>query len=711
MKIRELLDDIQSLDLVLPEFQREYIWEKEQAKQLMVSLFKEYPTGSLLFWKTNNPPEIKNVKLPQDKIGTTRIILDGQQRLTTLCLFIRNEIPPFYQKHEIRNDPRNLYFNLENGEFQYYQLTRMQDNPVWVAVTDCFDSTKKIDVFNIAKEKTQDLKEQADLANKRFELANILNDKLNRLRNVSERDYPIQLVPTSANIDEAIDVFDRVNSLGTKLSDADLALAHICGKWPHARRIMKRKIREYAKHKFYFELGFMVRCLTGVVKGRGLFETIHQTPRSELEEGWNSLSKVLDYLINILQTHAHIHSTEDLNTNNVLVPVVVYLAKKGMRFTNKQSMRHFIHWIYASHTWARYTSQTNQRLDHDISIVLRSSTPCKDLIDAIIDQRGRIEVKPSDLEGRSTQHPLYRMTYILAKAKGAIDWFNGISLSQTLGASYEIHSHHVFPTSLLYSSDGYSSENHLHKKIVNEIANRAFLTSSSNLQISNEPPKKYLKEIQTKYPGALEKQFIPDNPSLWKIDRYEDFLAKRRELIAEAINKFMSELLTEIPEKKPETLDDYLVEGENTTLEYKSSLRWDVRTNQVDTTLQKVIAKTIAGFLNTEGGVLLIGVSDDCSIYGIENDLKTLKRKDNDGFEQALIQVMEKYLGAEFCKYVHIKFERKEGKTICLIQIEASSRPVFLQDKTGKEFYIRAGNTTRPLDVEAAHEYIGMHWE
>jgi len=704
MKIRELLDEIKNFDLVLPEFQREYIWEKEQSKQLMVSLFKEYPTGSLLFWKTNSPPEIKNIELPQDKIGTTTVILDGQQRLTTLYLLVRNMIPPYYKEHEIKNDPRNLYFNLEHGEFQYYQPALMRNNPTWVAVTDCFDSSKKIDVFKIAKEKSQSPEEQ-------FERANIFNENLTKLRNISEREYPIQVVPNSADIDEAIDVFDRVNSLGTKLSDADLALAHICGKWPEARRIMKAKIEELASRGFYFELGFMVRCLTGIVKGRALFETIHQASRDELEKGWLLLTNILDYLVNILPTHAYIHSTADLNTVNVLVPVVVYLSNKGMRFNNQQDMRRFIHWIYAAHTWARYTSQTDQRLDHDISIVLHSTSPCKDLIDMIIDQRGRIEVKPSDLEGRATQHPLYRMTYILAKAKEAIDWFNGSPIGQTYGSSYEINSHHIFPTSLLYSSGKYSSENHLHKKIVNEIANRAFLTSSSNMQISNKPPREYLKEVQAKYPDALEKQFIPTDTSLWDISRYEDFLAKRRELIAKAVNEFMAELLTEIPEKKPETLDDYLARGENATLEYKATLRWDIQQNKTNQNLHKVIAKTIAGFLNTEGGTLLIGVLDNGSVYGIENDIKTLKRKDKDGFEQTLTQIITNYLGTEFCKYINTKFKEKGENTVCIIRIEKSPMPVFLKDKENKEFYIRAGNTTRPLDIEATHNYIGMHWE
>jgi hypothetical protein len=76
MKISELIDGIRKLDLVLPEFQREYVWSREQAKQLLVSLIRGYPTGSILIWKTDNPPEIKNSAVPMDRIGTTSVILD-----------------------------------------------------------------------------------------------------------------------------------------------------------------------------------------------------------------------------------------------------------------------------------------------------------------------------------------------------------------------------------------------------------------------------------------------------------------------------------------------------------------------------------------------------------------------------------------------------------------------------------------------------------
>lgn len=84
MKTSQLIDDIHENDLVLPEFQREYVWSRDQAKQLLVSLLKQYPVGSLLFWKTDDPPELKKLNDLPEKLGTIQIILDGQQRLTTL---------------------------------------------------------------------------------------------------------------------------------------------------------------------------------------------------------------------------------------------------------------------------------------------------------------------------------------------------------------------------------------------------------------------------------------------------------------------------------------------------------------------------------------------------------------------------------------------------------------------------------------------------
>ena len=147
-------------------------------------------------------------------------------------------------------------------------------------------------------------------------------------------------------------------------------------------------------------------------------------------------------------------------------------------------------------------------------------------------------------------------------------------------------------------------------------------------------------------------------------------------------------------------LDAYLSAGESSELEFKSTVRWDVKENKVNKSLQKVIAKSLAGFLNTNGGVLLIGVEDNGAIYGIENDIQTLNKKNIDSFEQIILQIIENHLGTLVTHYIKIKFVEKENKYVCILNIKHSLYPVYLKDKNLKEFYIRAGNTTRPLDVE-----------
>src|SRR3990167_3307685 len=128
-KISKLLDSVKELDIVIPEFQREYVWSLEQAKELMASLFQEYPTGSILVWETNNPPEIKNNAVSREKMGWIKVLLDGQQRLTTLYLLIRGEIPPYYKESDISHAPRHLYFNLRTGEghVKYQILCSMEE--------------------------------------------------------------------------------------------------------------------------------------------------------------------------------------------------------------------------------------------------------------------------------------------------------------------------------------------------------------------------------------------------------------------------------------------------------------------------------------------------------------------------------------------------------------------------------------------------------
>jgi len=137
--------------------------------------------------------------------------------------------------------------------------------------------------------------------------------------------------------------------------------------------------------------------------------------------------------------------------------------------------------------------------------------------------------------------------------------------------------------------------------------------------------------------------------------------------------------------------------------------------NKINKELEKVIIKTIDGFLNFEGGTLLIGIDDNGGIIGIDKDILTLKKKNIDGFQQLLINLISEYLGAEYSQYIDITFEKVDDKSVCIVNIDKAPQsvfvPVFVREKDTKLFYIRSGNTTKLLNSEEAYNYIQLHWE
>lgn len=320
--------------------------------------------------------------------------------------------------------------------------------------------------------------------------------------------------------------------MGTKLTDAELVLTHIAGKWPQARRVMKQKIEDYEKAGFFFELDLLTRSFVVLLTSSALFEKMTEdiyknTSQETYKEVWEKLVKILNYLIPILKQSAYIGGSKDMSTNNVLVPLIAYLSKNGGAFESGQKNQ-FLYWMFLALIWGRYSGQTDQRLDKDVYLAINSSQPVSDLINEIEDQRGRIEIKPVDLEGRGAGHPLHRMLYVIAKFNKATDWANGGSLQDTMGDYNSIQSHHIFPQAFLYRN-GYESENHLDKQKVNEIANRAFITRDTNFDISDENPVEYLKKVGGKYPEALKQQMIPTDESMWEVSKYNDFLIKHEE--------------------------------------------------------------------------------------------------------------------------------------------------------------------------------------
>lgn len=148
--------------------------------------------------------------------------------------------------------------------------------------------------------------------------------------------------------------------------------------------------------------------------------------------------------------------------------------------------------------------------------------------------------------------------------------------------------------------------------------------------------------------------------------------------------------------------------GENKYVEFKSSIRYDFLKKTTNKDLERVIAKSIAGFMNTKGGKLILGVNDDKKIIGLQDDINTLKHKNLDGYERKIYDIVKTYIGTEFSSLCQVYFHQIDNKTICMIHINSSNSPVYVSFSGKTTFYLRSGNSTNPLSVKETVEYLKM---
>ena len=152
-------------------------------------------------------------------------------------------------------------------------------------------------------------------------------------------------------------------------------------------------------------------------------------------------------------------------------------------------------------------------------------------------------------------------------------------------------------------------------------------------------------------------------------------------------------------------------EGEGFLTEFKETLRYDRRRRIVSKEVERMVMKTIVAFLNAKGGTLLIGVSDDGEIVGLEDDYQTLPKKNRDGFENHLSMLVKTMIGLPFAKYVSVKFEKINDREVCLVSVGESHRPAYLHNNDQKEdFFVRVGNSTQPFSMSETEEYIKTRW-
>lgn len=541
-QLNALLGQIDTEMMVLPEFQRGYVWSRDQVRGLLRSLYLNYPVGGLLVWETD--ADAGTIRGKDDaSVGVKSLLLDGQQRITSLYGVMRGKPPKFFEGDA--SAFLDLYFNVADETFEFYAPAKMKTDPRWISVTRLFTVGMNpfIDEFRGSQYDAQ--------------LADFLS-RISQLGNIANREFHVEKIAgPDKTIDVVVDIFNRVNSGGTKLSKGDLALAKIASANPKTRERMREELGVWKANGYDFSLDWLLRNVTAVATGRAQFSFLDQVSSKEFDQSLNQASAYINTVLNLLADRLGLDHGRVLLSRYAIAVLTRYLHLHGGKFPDKASQDQALYWYIQAGIWGRFSTSQESRLSQDFETLETSGL--KGVIDTIARSRGgSLTVLPVDFTGYSMGSRFYPMLYMLTRVLGAQDFLTGVELRQSLlGKLSALQVHHIFPKKQLYDAQYTRGE-------VNAVANFAFLTQESNLTIGKRPPLEYFQEIiDAQHGAALRSQWIPMDKALWTMDRYPDFLSARRDLLAEAANGFLDNLIHgAISESEPHPRSTFMVEAE-----------------------------------------------------------------------------------------------------------------------------------------------------
>ncbi len=527
-------------------------------------------------------------------------------------------------------------------------------------------------------------------------------------------EIPVVKLPSSLLLDNVATVFERINSKGTPLGTFDLLNARFIihdivlkNIWESVRDNHENLRRWYGDFKndkipLYIlqamalsKAGFMRRKY--VLNLDELYKISGQFQTDDFLKDWNEMSDyVEEAIVRITSTGVEGFGAPnyDFIPYTVMVPLIASLLKEIDQKPNRTSCLNKIRfWYWNNVLGDKYSGSTESTVESDLKIL-------KKWFDDLISE-------PFDLEERTSYNTtksnsaLFKSVMCIIAKKGALDFIRGDPPQYS-----ELEDHHIFPQANTRKYDAGSD--------IDSILNRTLIFDKTNRFISNKDPSEYLTEImktqnidRDSLKTRLSTHLISDVAfECLMNDDFTGFIKEREKTISEEFKKLLC------PEISSQSLDILtLLKQEDQNIEFKETLRWDVRQNKINPELEEVVMKEIASFMNAQGGKLLIGVNDAGAPLGLDRDYQTFRKKNSGDFQEHLTNIINKQLGKTINSSISWSFHQINDKEICLGEIKPSTHPVYVKINNNKKFYVRMNNTCQPLDVEESYNYISKHWE
>ncbi len=526
MEISVVLSQVESGVIQLPKFQRGYEWKKPRIARFFESLYKDYPVGNLLIWKTSPERVGLRTKGSVSPVSSVDVLLDGQQRVTTLFAIVKGRPPQFFEDTDTDFPGANIHFHLGSEDFWFPTPRACAVDPLWVDLSYLFSKgleaeTEVIDnIRGSLNHKEEDLREY--------------DIRIRKLSAVLKRSLTIDYIDgDNKDLEEIVDIFNAVNSGGQKLSKGDLALAKMAIQWPECRETLREQVKEWRGRGLDFNLDWLLLALNVVMTGNAEFDRIHEYSVKELREGYERTLSALSEALNLISDRLGLDHGKVLFGPRSLY-VMAKIIDQHVHQLSLIEQERLLFW-YINAALRRTKSAPRPQLQADLRDIEDPSRAINNLLVSLDNSHDSLEVKPTQLVAKERSQ-YYPLLYLLTRLNGARDWTRGILLKEgLLGTDSKLHVHHVFPKRRLEKA-GYKMQDR------NQLANLSFQTQQSNLGFGSKLPEEYFPEIADRQPGALESQWIPMDRDLWQIKNYEQFLDARRRLIADSANKHLQTL-------------------------------------------------------------------------------------------------------------------------------------------------------------------------
>ena len=560
--VEELVSMIERGELRLPEMQRQYVWRSTRVRDLLDSLYRGYPSGAILLWETDEAVPLQDFAVSQstNPYQSTRLLLDGQQRLTSLSAVIRGE--PVSVRG--RRRPIDLLFNLEHPD-QLAVVTEVEENgddeddadDDSELIGDETDSTedellKRFNkmTFVVATRKLEQLPHWVKVSEvfktdndapflKRAGISGFddpryekYSQRLARLRGIRKYVYRMDVLERTLSYDEVTEIFVRVNSLGAKLRSSDLALAQITAKWRHSLQTFQDFQKACAKTGFDLDLGLHLKNLMAFATGQSRFQIVGSLNVEKLQKAWKEACDGMEFALNFLRSNLGIDSPALLSSPFLLVVLAYFGHSRNYALSNDEA-RQLRYWALMANAKGRFSRGSSETiLDQDLASI-RQGGAVSELIDRLRLQFGRLDITAEELEGRNQRSALFKTMFLAFRAAGTKDWRSHLAIAlDHSGVQHRLQFHHIFPKAVLKTS--------FTAREADDIANLAFIGGKTNRAISDKAPAVYLPPLVDQLgEPAFSAQCIPVEASLLEVESYKAFLLERRKRIATALNTFV----------------------------------------------------------------------------------------------------------------------------------------------------------------------------